>query len=314
MTDNVLEQAVKGWARTAPARTTELSSDKASFGHFWQRSGELLARLPAKPKRNADEHAAAAEILALARESRARFMRAHAREVYDALTAKRSLFVRVDELCARAAREFPGLAPDARALERESGVAQRDKKGLEKAQGRFLAAVLADRPTGEHLCHSMLLPREDSAHDLAQFEAQGELELAGARLTRQGKAAMLTMRNPRYLNAEDETTLDGLEIALDVALLDRKTELVVLRGDTVDAHQARGQARVRRGHQPHAPLPGQDPLSSGTSSATSAWSTSSTAALALPGVHPEADSHREALRRGGGALRHRRALPAPAHP
>ena len=42
MTDNVLEQAVKGWARTAPARTTELSSDKAGFGHFWQRSGELL--------------------------------------------------------------------------------------------------------------------------------------------------------------------------------------------------------------------------------------------------------------------------------
>ena len=52
MTDSVLEQAVKGWARTAPARTTELSSDKAGFGHFWQRSGELLARLPPKPRRH----------------------------------------------------------------------------------------------------------------------------------------------------------------------------------------------------------------------------------------------------------------------
>ena len=67
MADNVLEQAVKGWARTAPARTTELSSDKAGFGHFWLKSMDLLARLPAKPKRNADEAAAAAEILALAR-------------------------------------------------------------------------------------------------------------------------------------------------------------------------------------------------------------------------------------------------------
>jgi len=233
MTDNVLEQAVKGWARTAPARTTELSSDKASFGHFWQRSGELLTRLPAKPKRNADEHAAAAEILALARESRARFMRAHAREVYDALTAKRSLFVRVDELCARAAREFPGLAPDARALERESGVAQGDKDGLEIDQGIFLSQVLADPASGAHLCHAMLLPREES-HDLLQgLVKHGRMEFAGARIERAGKASVVTMCNPRYLNAEDESTIAGLETAIDLAQLDPETEVCVLRGDTV---------------------------------------------------------------------------------
>src|SRR3990170_6826676 len=103
MTDNVLQQAVKGWARTAPAHTTELPADKAAFGHFWLRSAELLARLPPKPKRNAEEAAAAVEILALARDSRTRFMRAHASGVYDSLTAKRSLYLRVDELCARAA-------------------------------------------------------------------------------------------------------------------------------------------------------------------------------------------------------------------
>src|SRR3970040_1524985 len=79
----------------------------------------------------------------------------------------------------------------------------------------------------------MLLPHEDSRKHLAEFEARGVLELAGARLSRQGKAVILTMRNPRYLNAEDETTLDGMEIAVDVALLDAKSELCVLRGDTV---------------------------------------------------------------------------------
>ena len=125
MADNVLEQAVKGWARTAPARTTELSSDKAGFGHFWLRSAELLARLPAKPKRNADEAAAAAEVLALARDARTRFMRAHARGVYDTLTAKRSVFLRVDELCARAATEYPGLLPGAKEMERDSGMPQK---------------------------------------------------------------------------------------------------------------------------------------------------------------------------------------------
>jgi len=152
---------------------------------------------------------------------------------YDALTAGRSRFVRVDELCRQAALRFPGLVPGAKELEAEAGLAQRDKQGLEKAQGRFLAAVLSDPAAGAHLCHAMLLPRADARAHLARFEAEGELSLAGAHLKRQGKAVVLTMSNPRFLNAEDESTLDGLESAVDVALLDRKSELCVLRGDTV---------------------------------------------------------------------------------
>ena len=42
------------------------------------------------------------------------------------------------------------------------------------------------------------------------------------------------MRNPRYLNAEDEATLQQTEIAVDLAILDPMSELCVLRGDTVD--------------------------------------------------------------------------------
>jgi thioesterase DpgC len=152
---------------------------------------------------------------------------------YDTLTGGGSRALRLDELCRLAAERFPGLAPGADALAAEAALPQRDKKGLEKAQGRFVAAVLADPRAGEHLCRSMLLPRADSRRYLAEFEARGVLELDGARLARQGKAAILTMRNPRYLNAEDETTLDGMEIAVDVALLDARTELVVLRGDVV---------------------------------------------------------------------------------
>jgi thioesterase DpgC len=233
MTDNVLEQAVKGWARTAPARTTELSSDKAGFGHFWQRSTELLARLPARPKRNAGEAAAAAEILALARESRTKFMRAHARGVYDSLTAARNRFVRVDALCARAATEYPGLVPGDKDLARESGIAQGEKDGLEVDQGIFLSQVLGDPLAGAHLCHAMLLPRAESQEKLGEFRKAGKISFDGARLERQGKAAVLTMRNPQYLNAEDEGTIAGLETAIDIALLDPESEVCVLRGDTV---------------------------------------------------------------------------------
>ena len=233
MADNVLEQAVKGWARTAPARTTELQNDKATFSHFWLRSGELLARLPAKPKRNADEAAAAAEILSLARDTRTRFLRAHARGIYETLTAGRSRFVRVDELCARAAKEYAGLVPDAKALERDSASAQGEKDGLEVDQGIFLSQLLSDPVAGAHLCHAMLLPRAESQALLPEFVKTGKMEFDGARLERQGKASVLTMRNPQYLNAEDEGTLEGMETAVDLALLDPQTEICVLRGDTV---------------------------------------------------------------------------------
>jgi thioesterase DpgC len=139
----------------------------------------------------------------------------------------------VDELCRLAGERYPGLVPDAAALAAEAPLAQREKKGLEKALGRFLGTVLSDPRCGEHLVRSMLLPREEAKRHLAEFEAKGVLELAGAKLQRQGKAVVLTQRNPRYLNAEDETTLDGMEIAVDVALLDPKSELCVLRGDVV---------------------------------------------------------------------------------
>lgn len=152
---------------------------------------------------------------------------------YDTLTGGGSRALRVDELCRLAAERFPGMLPGAAELAAEAQLTQGEKKGLEKAQGRFLAAVFADPRAGTHLCHSMLLPRADSRQHLAVFEAKGELELDGARLHRQGKAVVLTMRNPRYLNAEDETTLAGMEIAVDVALLDGKSELCVLRGDAV---------------------------------------------------------------------------------
>ncbi|MSQ49560.1 MAG: enoyl-CoA hydratase/isomerase family protein [Betaproteobacteria bacterium] len=241
MTDNVLEQAVKGWARTAPARTTELSADKAGFGHFWQRAAELLARLPPKSKRDAGEAAAAAEVLGLARDARTRFMRAHARGIYDSLTAKRSLFLRVDELCARAATEYPGLAPGVQELARESCLPQGEKDGLEFDQGIFLSQVLGDPLAGAHLCHAMLLPRARAQELLPGFLKTGKITFDGAQLERQGKACVLTIRNPQYLNAEDESTLEGLELAVDLALLDPASEVCILRGDKVTHPKYAGQ-------------------------------------------------------------------------
>jgi thioesterase DpgC len=49
------------------------------------------------------------------------------------------------------------------------------------------------------------------------------------------------MRNPRYLNAEDETTLVHVETAVDLALLDPATSICVLRGAPIDGGKYSGK-------------------------------------------------------------------------
>jgi thioesterase DpgC len=148
--------------------------------------------------------------------------------VYDELTVARARFLRVDELCRLATEK--GFLPSAEA---DARLPLKEKQGLEKAQGQFLAEILSNPVAGTHLCHAMLLPRSESLSKLAEYEKSGELAFNGVHIRRTGKASVLTMRNPSYLNAEDETTLEGMETAVDLALLDPKTEVLVLRGDAV---------------------------------------------------------------------------------
>ena len=49
------------------------------------------------------------------------------------------------------------------------------------------------------------------------------------------------MQNPRFLNAEDQTTLDALEIAVDLATLNSATRIAVLRGGKLDHPKYRGR-------------------------------------------------------------------------
>jgi thioesterase DpgC len=115
------------------------------------------------------------------------------------------------------------------------------------------------------------------------------LELDGARLHRQGKAVVLTLRNPRYLNAEDETTLAGTEIAVDVALLDTKSELCVLRGDTVTHTKHAGKrvfgAGINLTHLYQGKIRFLWYMIRDLGLVNKFYR-----GLALPGVHPEADS------------------------
>jgi thioesterase DpgC len=232
---------VAAWLASDGALDGDHRRAAETFSRQWQLGGALLDRLPAKPMRSPVQTAAAAAIVERDRAAREKFLGAHAHALYRRLTDDFAKFVRVEQLVRDAAVAVPGLVPGVEALARENGLEQRDKDGAEIDQGLLLSHLLADPAAGMHLCHAMLLPHPETAEYARRFAERGALALEGATIERHGKAAIVTMRNPRYLNAEDETTLDGLEIAIDIATLDRKSDIAVLRGDAVEHPKYRGR-------------------------------------------------------------------------
>jgi (3,5-dihydroxyphenyl)acetyl-CoA 1,2-dioxygenase len=233
--------AVAEWDAARPNGAASLAEDRVHYAAFWARSHALRASLPPKPKRSAAEAAAADAVLAAARTSREAFLKAHAATVYDELTDRREWFLRLDELVYSAAEALPGLTPRREEVAAEASLRQADKDGVEIDQGIFLSHVLAERTSGEHLCHAMLLPRPESAEALARFAADGTLDLGPVRLHRRGNAVHLESNHPRFLNAEDAETLALTEVAVDVAILDPGSAIGVLRGGVVDNPKYRGR-------------------------------------------------------------------------
>jgi thioesterase DpgC len=220
--------------RRAAGGHARLQHDADGHSKFWLKGYDLLAALPEKPQRSTAQARAADTILTTGRESREAFLRKHVQALYAALTKNQTRFVRAEPLAYEAAALVPGLAPTRRQVDAQSEKVQRDKDGIEIDQGIFFANVLAHPETGTHFCHAMLLPRAEALAHLPALQATGAVDLGTAAVRREGKATIVFMRNPRYLNAEDEATLQQTETAVDLAILDPASELCVLRGDTVD--------------------------------------------------------------------------------
>jgi thioesterase DpgC len=236
----VVIDAVASWSGTRPEVTGRFQIDADAHSKFWRAGSDLLAALPEKPKRTPDQMRAAETILRVGRESREAFMGRHAEAVYRALTKDQSTFVRAEELVYEAANLLPGLTPTRQQVAEQSEKPQRDKDGIEVDQGIFFANILAHPTAGAHFCHAMLLPKAESLARLDEFAAKGALDLGTAAVERKGKAAIVYLKNPRYLNAEDEATLHQTETAVDLAILD-SSELALLRGDVVDNPKYRGR-------------------------------------------------------------------------
>jgi thioesterase DpgC len=167
------------------------------------------------------------------RPARERFLRQNIEAVYGALTGGFAEFVRVEELVHRAGDAYPGLVPTREQLAAEAALPLKEKQGLEIDQSLLLSHILGHPRCGTHLCHAMLLARPETAAALIVLDAQGFVDLGPVRIERHGRAVHLLSSNPRFLNAEDQGTIDAMEIGVDVATLDPGTEVAVLRGQPV---------------------------------------------------------------------------------
>lgn len=213
--------------------TGSLEQDRDAFAAHWARTDELQTRLGGPV--GADT-ATADAILTLRNQacvSRTRFMDAHAAAVYARLTDDRRNLVRVENLVANASEIVPRLTPTADVLAGDDALKQGEKAGFEMHQGMFLAGLFADREIGRHMCHAMLLPRAESLELREKFDRDGKIDLGKATVERRGAAAIVTIVHPEVLNAEDWSTVQPLETAADLALMDTETSICVLRGSVV---------------------------------------------------------------------------------
>jgi thioesterase DpgC len=215
--------------------------DAAAATKYWRAGSEFLSKLPKKPKRTREQQLAADIIQLNCRNARERFLANHADAIYRKLTKNLDDFLRVDELAYDAAKLVPGLTPTRKQVDAESALLQSEKDGVEVDQGIFLAHVLARADTGMHLCHAMLRPKLESIERAREFIMNDVIDFGRVKIERQGKAAVVSIKNPRFLNAEDDNTLDDTETAVDIAIFDPMSDICVLRGDVVEHPKYRGR-------------------------------------------------------------------------
>ena len=149
---------------------------------------------------------------------------------YALLTDNLRRDVRIAELAYATADRFSGGLPTRAEIDEERTHLQRDKQGLELAQGEFVARILADERCGRHLIHAMTQPTPQALEGLQEFQDTGSVDLGPMRVDRQGSLGIVTIQNHACLNAEDDASTKAMEVAVDLVLLDDQISVGVVRG------------------------------------------------------------------------------------
>lgn len=204
---------------------------------------ELLAACAPPSLRAPRQHEAVAAARHAARIRAVEFLRVHADRLYDEITAGRTHFLRVDEVCAAAAGAVPGLAPSREESEVEQHLPPADKEGLDIDQSILISHLLRSGTAGPHLLEAMRRPTPRALRLLPEFERTGALSLDSVRVQCAAGAAHLTMQRDDCLNAEDNQQVEDMETAVDLILLASAVRVVVIRGGVM-SHPRHGGRRV----------------------------------------------------------------------
>lgn len=229
------------WAASSPVAGKQFPEAAADLSSYLVRGRDLLTRLPQRSQRSAAETSAWQALTTRLNAARGDFLLAHATTLYDTLTSRRTRWLRVEELVFTAAALVPGLVPTSSEMDTERARRLRDKEGREFEQALLVGSVLAVPPAGRHLVDAMLRPTPESVERVGELSSRGTIDLGPVQVTRQGRAGILELRNPRYLNAEDDQTLGPTECAVDMILLAPEIEIGVLRGGVVDRRGYQGE-------------------------------------------------------------------------
>jgi thioesterase DpgC len=218
------------------------SSSAPDFSDVIMRDAAATARrLAALEERLAPDDAAPiirAEISALKEE----FFRRHAAAIYDALTEGCTRPRRLADIVYAVAERLPQLLPTRDAIAGERALRRQSaKRGLEINQGLFAAHILADERCGLHLVHAMLRPTAEAERLRREYRRHGVIDLGPARIERRDGIAYVTLANPDCLNAEDDRSVAALETAIDLVLLDDRSDAGVLRGDVAQHRKYAGR-------------------------------------------------------------------------
>jgi len=224
---------VQSAARDIDFRSS-LAVDAAAAAKYFETAAAALKSLGSPSVRSDSARKDAQQVKLGWRAAQENFLRRHVGEIYDTITGNRSKTLRVCELLYAVADHFPGLLPTRQSIQAERALKQQSaKEGYEIDQGLFVSHVLADPDRGLHLIHAVLKPKREALERLAEFQKSGVVDLGEARVERTAKVGHVTLTNPNFLNAEGDCTAADLETAVDLALLDDRIEVCVLRGGPV---------------------------------------------------------------------------------
>ena len=230
-------------ANTPLSTKGNFSVDKKNYSSFWQKNNDYFLSLPPIGKRTKKEKIISEKIKNIIDITKKIFLKKYSAHIYNKLTYKMDKFINLDDLVFNANKIVPFITPDKNEIKLENSKKLKDKEGIEIGQALLISSVLQLEKEGNHLCHSLLLPSLLAKEAEGEFNKNKKFHFDGATVENFGKYNVVTLENPKYLNAEDERTLRPLEAAIDLAIMDKKSEICILRGGFID-HQKYKNKRI----------------------------------------------------------------------